>query len=161
MHRFAELGVVASMQPIHATSEIGMTDRHLGKRSAGAYAFRSVLRKNAIVAFGSDCPVETIDPVAGIHAAVTRRQANGEPGPEGWHGEERMTVAEAVSAYTHGAAQAAGWSDRLGSLKVGMLADMTILDRDIYTIDPHDICRACVLGTVVGGRFVWKDTALG
>jgi predicted amidohydrolase YtcJ len=161
MQRFAELGVVASMQPIHATSEIGMTDRHLGKRSAGAYAFKSVLRNKAVVAFGSDCPVETMDPVAGIHAAVTRRQASGEPGPEGWHGDERMTVAEAVHAYTHGAAQAAGWSDRLGSLQVGMLADMTILDRDIYEIESHDICNAKVLGTVVGGRFVWKDAAIG
>jgi hypothetical protein len=160
VQRFAELGVVASMQPIHATSEIGMTDRHLGKRSAGAYAFKSVLRKNAIVAFGSDCPVETMDPIVGIHAAVTRRQANGDPGPEGWHGDERVTVAEAVAAYSHGAAQAAGWSDRLGSLRVGMLADMTILDRDIYAIDAQDILKARVLGTVVGGRFVWKDAAL-
>lgn len=160
IQRFSELGVVASMQPIHATSEIDMTDRHLGKRSKGAYAFKSVLRGNAIVAFGSDCPVETMDPVAGIHAAVTRRQANGAPGPDGWHGDERITVAEAVSAYTHGAAQAAGWSDRLGSLRTGMFADMTILDRDIYTISPQDIHTAKVLGTVVGGCFVWKDPAL-
>jgi len=160
MRRFAELGVVASMQPIHATSEIGMTDRHLGKRSAGAYAFKSVLMKKAIVAFGSDCPVETMDPIAGIHAAVTRRQANGAPGPDGWHGDERMSVAEAVAAYTLGAAQAAGWSNSLGTLRPGMLADMTILDRNIYTIEPHDIRNARVLGTVVGGRFVWKDGAL-
>ncbi|HOX31067.1 MAG TPA: amidohydrolase [Spirochaetales bacterium] len=154
--RFAELGVVASMQPIHATSEIGYTDRNLGARSAGAYAFASLLRSGAELAFGSDCPVETMDPLAGIHAAVTRRNAAGEPGPEGWRPGERLSVAEAVRAYSLGAARAAGLGRERGGIEVGKLADLTILDRDIYAIPPMEILEAKVAATVVGGSFAYR-----
>jgi predicted amidohydrolase YtcJ len=154
--RFARIGVIASMQPIHATSEIEMTERHLGRRAAGAYAFGSLLRSGAVLAFGSDAPVETIDPLAGIHAAVSRRRADGYPGPLGWRPSERLAAEEAVRAYTLGAAAAAGWSDRLGSLSPGKLADMTILDRDVFEVDPMEILGARVVGTMVGGAFVWR-----
>ena len=158
--RFAELGAVASMQPIHCTSDMHISDRHLGGRAAGAYAFRSLLDQGAHLALGSDCPVETIDPLVGIHAAATRRRADGSPGPDGWHPEQRLTVPEVVRGYTGGAAYAAGVEDRLGDITVGKLGDVTILDRDIFAIEPMEILETRVMGTVVGGRFVWRDDSL-
>ncbi len=158
--RVARLGVVASMQPVHATSDMDISDRHLGPRAERAYVFRSLAMAGVPLAFGSDCPVEPIGPLAGIHAAVTRRRADGSPGPAGWHGEQRLTVDEAVRAYTWGPAYAAGWEDRVGTLAAGLLADLTILDRDITRIKPMDIADAGVAGTIVGGRFTWRSDAL-
>ncbi len=155
--RFAGLGIIASMQPIHATSDMLMVEKHWGRRGVGAYAFRSLLERGAILAFGSDCPVETIEPLVGIHAAVTRRRADGSPGPDGWYPAQRLTVEQAVRGFTWGAAYAAGLENRLGSLQPGRWADVTILDRDIFAIEPMEILKARVLGTVVGGRFVWRD----
>jgi len=161
IRRLAELGVIASMQPIHATSDMLMAERHWGReRCRGAYALKAQLRHGAALALGSDCPVEVIDPLVGIHAAVTRRRADGSPGPEGWYPEERLTVEEAVRGFTWGAAYAAGSEDRLGSLRVGKLADLTILDQDIFTIDPMEILNTRVMGTVVGGRFTWRHEGL-
>jgi predicted amidohydrolase YtcJ len=159
--RLAELGVIASMQPIHATSDMVIADKHWGSRVAGAYALKTQLEKGAILALGSDCPVETLDPLVGIHAAVTRRRADGTPGPEGWRPEQRLTVEQAVRGYTQGPAYAAGMEDRLGTIAEGFLADLTILDKDIFTIDPMDILKTEVLGTVVDGKFVWRNATLG
>jgi predicted amidohydrolase YtcJ len=158
--RLASLGVVASMQPLHATSDMLMAERGWGRRCAGAYAWRTQLRHGAVLACGSDCPVEPIAPLLGIHAAVTRRRADGSPGPDGWYPEQRLTVAEAVAGFTWGPAYAAGLEDRLGSLEPGKLADVTILDQDIYAIEPMTILSTNVIGTVVGGRFVWRDEQL-
>jgi hypothetical protein len=158
--RLAELGVIASMQPIHATSDMHIADKHWGSRVSGAYALKTQLDKGAILALGSDCPVETIDPLVGIHAAVTRRRADGTPGQEGWRPEQRLTVEEAVKGYTQGPAYAAGMEDRLGTIKEGYLADLTILDMDIFTIDPMDILKTGVLGTLVDGTFVWRSERL-
>ncbi len=155
--RLADLGVIASMQPVHATSDMHIADKHWGSRVAGAYALKTQIEKGAVLALGSDCPVETLDPLVGIHAAVTRRRADGTPGPEGWRPEQRLTVEEAVKGYTQGPAYAAGMEDRLGTIKEGYLADMTILDKDIFTIDPMDILKTEVLGTVVDGKFVWRS----
>jgi predicted amidohydrolase YtcJ len=145
------------MQPIHATSDMVIADKHWGNRVAGAYALKTQLEKGAILALGSDCPVETLDPLAGIHAAVTRRRADGTPGPEGWRPEQRLTVEQAVRGYTQGPAYAAGMEDRLGTIAEGFLADLTILDKDIFTIDPMDILKTNVMGTVVDGKFVWRS----
>jgi predicted amidohydrolase YtcJ len=106
-----------------------------------------------MLAFGSDCPVEVCDPLAGIHAAVTRRRADGSPGAEGWRPEQRLTVEQAVHAYTLGAALAAGWESDLGSVRVGKRADLTVLEQDIFSIEPHEIRNAGVAATVVGGTF--------
>ncbi len=105
--RLAQLNVIASMQPIHATSDMRMADKHWGARSAGAYAWRTQLSAGATLAFGSDSPVETFDPLVGIHAAVTRRRADGSPGPDGWYPDQRLTVQQAVYGFTMGAAFAA------------------------------------------------------
>jgi len=158
--RPGKMGIIASMQPLHATSDMPMTDRHLGERAREAYAFKSLLRRGATLAFGSDCPVETVDPLLGIHAAVTRRRRDGSPGPDGWHPQERLTVSEAVKAYTWGAACAAGMEDRLGSLAPGRWADVTILEQNIYKIDPADIPEAVVAGTLIGGRFAFRSSSL-
>ena len=158
--RLGRLGIVASMQPIHATSDMDIAEQHLGKRCRTAYAWRSILEGGAVLALGSDCPVEVIDPLAGIHAAVTRRRADGSPGAEGWYPEQRLTVEEAVRGYTWGPAYAAGMEDRLGSLEPGKLADITILDRDLWDIDPMEILNANVLGTIVGGTFGYRHDTL-
>jgi hypothetical protein len=154
--RLARLGVIASMQPLHATSDMLIADRHWGARCAGAYAWRSLLQSGARLTFGSDCPVEIPDPLAGIHAAVTRRRADGSPGPEGWRPEQKLTVEEAVRAYTVGAAYAAGRERELGRISPGMLADLTVLDRDIFAIEPHAICETRAIATVVDGVFVHR-----
>jgi len=156
--RLAALGVVASMQPIHATQDCEMAGRYWGERCATAYAWRSLLQAGTLLAFGSDCPVEDLNPFLGLHAAVTRRRANdGFPGPEGWVPQQRLTVEEALRAYTLGAACAAGLEDRLGSLAPGKLADLVVLDRDIFACDPMEIAQTQVVATMVGGRFVYGE----
>jgi predicted amidohydrolase YtcJ len=152
--RLGQLKIIASMQPLHATSDMVMADKYWGGRSAGAYAWRTQLDAGAVLAFGSDCPVENFNPFWGIHAAVTRRRADGTPGPEGWYGEQRVTVAEAVRGYTLGPAYAGHMEHRLGSLTPGKLADLIVIDRDIFTCDPMAIRDTQVLGTMVGGE--WK-----
>lgn len=155
--RLAELGVVASMQPIHATQDRAMAERYWGERCATGYAWRSLAEAGTVLAFGSDCPVEDFNPFVGIHAAVTRRQSDGTPGPEGWYPGQRLTVAEAVCAYTLGAAYAAGLEDRLGSLTPGKLADLVVLERDVFTGDPMAIAETRVVATMIGGRFVYEE----
>jgi len=153
--RLAPLGVVASMQPTHATSDMEIADRHWGARCATAYAWRSVLSAGAALAFGSDCPVEAVDPLAGIHAAVTRRRADGSPGPDGWRPEQRLTVEQAVRAFTLGAAHAAGREADAGTIEPGKLADFTVLEADPFAIDPHEIRSVPVRATIVDGRVRW------
>jgi predicted amidohydrolase YtcJ len=153
--RLARLGIVASMQPIHATSDMDIADRYWGARTATAYAWRSVLDTGAVLAFGSDCPVETVRPLAGIHAAVTRRRDDGSPGPDGWHPQQRLTVEEAVRAYTLGAARAAGREHDAGTIEPGKFADFTVLDADPFVVEPHEIRDVPVRATIVGGRLRW------
>jgi predicted amidohydrolase YtcJ len=152
--RLAQLGVIASVQPLHATSDMEVADRVLGARSRRAYVFRELLDTGATLACGSDAPVESCNPFWGIHAAVTRRRVDGAPGPDGWHGDQRLTVAEALHGYTLGAAYAGGHEDVSGSLTPGKLADLVVCDRDIFACDPADIRDTRVLATMVGG--VWR-----
>jgi len=154
--RFAALGVIASMQPIHATQDMLAADALWGKRSAHAYAWRSLLDAGAVLAFGSDSPVEDLNVMMGIHAAVTRRRADGSPGPDGWYAEQRLTVDEAVYAYTAGAAYASGEEAIKGSLAPGKLADLVVLSQDIFAINPAAILETDVIGTMVGGEFVYR-----
>jgi predicted amidohydrolase YtcJ len=155
--RLAQLGVVASMQPIHATSDMEMAERHWGHRCNLAYAWRSVLDSGAALAFGSDCPVETLDPLPGIHAAVTRCRADGSPGPEGWIPDQRLSVTEAVYAYTLGAAYASGEAHLKGSLQPGKLADLVVLSQDIFQITPTEILDTRANMTVFDGRIVYQS----
>jgi len=153
--RLARLGVVASMQPLHATQDMLLADALWGDRCAGAYAWRSVLDSGAVLAFGSDAPVEDLSVIAGIHAAVTRRRADGSPGPEGWIPQERLSAEEALRAYTVGAAYAGGEEAIKGSLSPGKLADVAVLSRDILAIPPDEILETEVVATLLDGRFVY------
>ncbi|MFN8492986.1 MAG: amidohydrolase [Caldilineaceae bacterium] len=155
--RFAQLGVVASMQPIHATQDMRMADAYWGARSRGAYAWRSLLNSGAVLAFGSDAPVEDLNVIKGLHAAVTRRRPDGYPGPEGWYGEERLSMEEAVYAYTAGAAYAIGAEQTEGKLAPGMAADLVILSEDIFSLNPMALLETDVVATMVGGEFVYGD----
>ena len=155
--RFAELGVIPSMQPIHCTQDIVLADRHWGDRSRLAYAWSSLQSSGAMLAFGSDAPVETPDVMQGIYAAVTRRRADGYPGAEGWYPEECVSVAEAVYAYTLGAAYAGGEEAIKGSLAPGKLADITVLERDIFTVAAEEILTTPITYTIVGGEVVYEN----
>ncbi len=153
--RFAELGVIASVQPLHATSDRYTADRHWGQRARYAYPFRSLLDHGARMCFGSDAPVETIDPLAGVYAAVTRKRAN-EPASQPWYPEERLSPMEAVAGYTSWAAYAAYEEGSRGTITLGKLADFSVFDRDLVGGDPDDIPRARPVLTVVGGRVVYQ-----
>lgn len=151
--RFGRLGVIASMQPWHAADDGRFAERRLGeKRCRTSFAWRSLLDSGARVVFGSDWPVAPLSPLRGIDAAVTRRTTDGRH-PGGWFPEERVTVAEAVRAYTLGAAYATFSESQRGTIEPGKLADVTVLSRDI--MDPaerENIAGAQVAMTVVGGR---------
>ncbi len=157
VNRLAELDIIASMQPIHATSDYPISDRYWGARSAYAYNPRLQLDRGVRVAFGSDCPYDTLGILPGIHAAVTRRRVDGSPGAEGWTPSARLTVDEAVRAYTIGAAYAAGTEDRLGQLKPGFLADIVVLDQDPYHVDADALLSLQVMGTMVGGHWRYRN----
>jgi predicted amidohydrolase YtcJ len=152
--RLAQLGIIASMQPIHATSDYPANQTYWGDRCRLAYNPRIQLDLGARVAFGSDSPIDTFKPMEGIYAAVTRRKPDGRPGPEGWYPENRLTVDETVRGYTQGPAYAAGMEDRLGALRPGFLADLVVLGADIYTIPPEELLETAVLATMTGG--VWR-----
>lgn len=158
--RLAALGVIASMQPNHATSDMIMADDYWGERADYAYNIRLQLEAGARVALGSDAPVEPIEPLPNIHAAVTRRRTDGAPSPTGWRcgpqGQRRLSVDEALRGFTLGPAYAAGVEDGLGRLRAGYLADLVVLDRDITACDPMAICETEVLGTMVGGTWVYR-----
>lgn len=154
--RLADLGLVASMQPIHAVHDIGMAERYWGTRSRNAYAWRSIQEAGAVLAFGSDAPIEIFDPFAGLYAAVTRRsETDGSPGPQGWYPEQRLTLTEAIDAYTWGAAYAAGMENRLGRLIPGYHADLIVLDRDVFALPPAALLETEVARVMIGG--VWQE----
>ncbi|UCG23615.1 MAG: amidohydrolase [Chloroflexota bacterium] len=155
--RLAALEVVASMQPIHATSDMEMADRYWGGRAKNSYAWRRVLQAGGILALGSDAPVEPIEPLTGIHAAITRQRPDGSPGPRGWYPEQRLSMAEAIHGFTLGPALACGRETLLGSITAGKLADLTIFEQDIYQIPAADIVDVQIAGTIVGGQFKFRS----
>jgi predicted amidohydrolase YtcJ len=154
--RFAEQGVIASMQPYHAVDDGRWADRRLGKeRSRFTYAFRSLLDAKATIAFGSDWDVAPLSPILGIAAAVTRATIDGRQ-PGGWVPEQRIAPQEALTAYTVSAAYAAFEEKEKGSLEIGKLADFVILSNDPLGVRPEAIEKIQVDATVVGGRVVYK-----
>jgi predicted amidohydrolase YtcJ len=155
--RLAELDIVASMQPIHATSDMLMADKYWGERTSLAYALRTQLDAGAHVAFGSDAPVESPNPFWGIHAAVTRRRADGSPHPAGWHPEQRLSMQEAIEGFTTGAAYAAYAENRQGRLAEGCLADLILLEKDPFTCDPNEVKDFHSSATMVGGEWVYRE----
>jgi hypothetical protein len=154
--RLAALKIIASMQPIHAISDMTAADRYWGKRSRYAYAWKTQQNHGARLAFGSDAPVESPNPFWGLRAAVTRRRADGTPAPEGWYPAERVTMRTALEAYTVGPAFAAGMEDRLGRLIPGYLADLVVLEKDPFTCPPDDLLTLQSSATMLGGEWVWQ-----
>lgn len=154
--RFGTQKVVASMQPIHLPDDGRWAWKRLDeKRLKGTYAFRTLLDTGAILAFGSDSPVASLNPLLGIHAAVTRQTGDGK-NPNGWIPEQKITVDEAVRAFTYGSAYAEFQEAWKGTIEVGKLADLVILSGDIFTIDPFKIRDVKVLTTVVDGKVVFE-----
>jgi predicted amidohydrolase YtcJ len=156
--RFAQLGVIASMQPYHAIDDGRWAEKRIGHdRSSRTYAFRTFLNHGVRLAFGTDWPVAPLNPMLGLYAAVTRATLDGK-NPNGWFPEQKLTVAETVEAYTMGSAYAEFQEKVKGSISVGKLADMVILSDDIFTIDPTKIRDVKVLKTFVGGKQVYSAT---
>lgn len=153
--RFARSNVIASMQPYHAIDDGRWAEKRIGKeRAKTTYAFRSLLDANAILAFGTDWSVAPLDPMQTIYAAVTRRTIDGK-NSKGWIPEQKISVEEAVRAYTVGSAHAEFAEKEKGSITPGKLADLVIVSRDIFKIDPKEIEKAKVLLTIVDGRVVF------
>jgi predicted amidohydrolase YtcJ len=154
--RFAQLHVIASVQPYHAIDDGRWADKRIGpQRVKTTYAFRSLLDSKVVLAFGSDWFVAPISPLMGIYAAATRRTLDGKH-PDGWVPEQRISVPEAVHAYTMGSAYAAMEENIKGSLEPGKLADLTILSDDIFHIDPVEICNTQVDITVFDGQVIFE-----
>lgn len=154
--RLAGAGIIASMQPTHATSDMRWAAERLGEqRLFGAYAWQRLRQAGARLAFGSDFPVEQVDPMLGLHAAVTRQDLDGEP-PGGWLPDQRVTIEVALEGFTLNAAYAGFAEEETGSLETGKFADFVVLDRDLFDIEPADIPKTRVLRTVLGGNVVFE-----
>lgn len=155
--RFAEIGVIPSMQATHATSDKNMAEDRVGpERILGAYAWRKLMDAGAVIANGSDFPVEYPNPFFGLHAAITRQDHENQP-PGGWYPEERMTPPEALASFTIDAAYAGHQEDMLGSLEPGKAADFILLDEDPFAGPPEDIWKAEVVETWVGGELATSN----
>jgi predicted amidohydrolase YtcJ len=154
--RFARLGVIASMQPYHAIDDGRWAEKRIGQeRARSSYAWRSMLEAGAPLAFGTDWPVAPLNPLLGIYAAVTRATLDGKH-PQGWIPQERLSVEEALRAYTYGSAYAAFEEREKGTITPGKLGDIVVLSDDIFQIPPEKIKDVRVVLTVVGGKIVYQ-----
>jgi predicted amidohydrolase YtcJ len=156
-HRLAEMDIIASMQPLHATSDMLTADQFWGKRSQWAYNARLQLDQGSRVAFGSDSPIEPFEPFKGIHAAVTRQRPDGAPGPDGWYTQSRLSVAETLRGFTTDAAYAAGMEDRLGQLAPGFLADLVVIGHDLFSVPPSELLHTPIIATMVDGEWCFGE----
>jgi hypothetical protein len=156
--RFARNGTIASMQPVHQTSDWRMAEARMGlERLGGAYAWQSMLANKVPLAFGSDFPVESPNPFHGLAVAISRVDAQGQP-PGGWLPEQRVTLEQALNGFTHAAAYAAFAEDRLGTLERGKYADFVLIDRDIFAGQPPQRIRETkVIETWVAGQRAWPN----
>jgi predicted amidohydrolase YtcJ len=154
--RFANLGVIASMQPSHAISDLFFAPSRLGKdRLAGAYAWQSLLKSGAVVTGGSDAPVERGEPMIEFYAAVARKSIKGESA-DGWHPEEAVSREQALKMFTMSAAYAAFEEKDRGSIESGKLADLTVLSADIMKIPEAEILKTTCAMTVIGGEIAYE-----
>ena len=152
--RFGQLGVIASMQAVHATSDSGFVEARLGVRRTqeGAYVWQKLMKSGAIVSNGTDAPVEDVDPIAGYYATVTRKSKDGKV----FYADQRMSRAEALKSYTWNGAYAAFEEGSRGSLKPGKYADVVVLSKDILKIPEDEIPSAQVVYTIVGGKIRYQ-----
>lgn len=155
IRRMVDVGLIASMQPTHATSDWEMAEKRLGPdRLDGAYAWRTVLKAGGKLALGSDFPVEPANPFYGLHAAVTRQTRDGQP-QGGWRPDEKLSLEEALYGFTAGAAYAAHQESRIGSLEPGKWADFILVDKDVFSAKPEELWRTQVLETWVAGERIF------
>ncbi len=155
--RFAQLGVIPSMQPTHCISDKKFCEKRIGtERAKGAYAWKSLADAGAKLAFGTDYQVEPLNPMEGLYAAVTRKDRLGEEG-EGWHPEQKISMEDAIRFYTLGSAYAQFMDERKGMIKPGYLADIVITDKDLLTIPDIEIMKTKVDYTIVGGKIVFSS----
>ncbi len=152
MERFSELGVIASVQPYHAPSDRDMVDQYWGRREGFRYPYKSLLNHQTMLVLGSDVPIETMNALRIIHAAVTRKRKGERRGA--WCPQECLSVPEAVFAYTQGASYASCEEKIKGSLKIGKLADMVVLSKDILAVNPEEILDTRVESTILGGKLL-------
>ncbi|NNF17906.1 MAG: amidohydrolase family protein, partial [Gammaproteobacteria bacterium] len=158
LQRFAEIGVIAAMQPTHATSDMNMAEDRVGaERIKGAYAWRRLLDLGVVIAGGSDFPVELSNPFHGLYSAVSRKDHQGTPA-NGWYADQAMTRAEALRAFTIDAAYAAHQESRLGNLQPGYWADFIMIDRDFFSVPEDQIYKIKVLETWLAGRCIYEHT---
>lgn len=155
--RLSDLGIIASMQPFHAISDMYMSDQYWGERAANSYAWQSQANHGAILALGSDAPVESPNPFLGLYAAVTRQRIDDSPRPEGWYPEQCLSLDQAIKGYTIGPAYAGGVESRCGKLAAGYLADLIALEQDPFENPPTDLLAMTPLATMVGGEWVWQS----
>jgi predicted amidohydrolase YtcJ len=154
--RFAELHVIASMQPSHQTTDMRWAEDRIGReRIIGAYAWATMLKNKVRLAFGTDYNVEPISPFRGLYACVTRERPDGGP-KNGWEPQEKISLADCISAYTSGSAYAEFEEGKKGELKPGEFADFIILSNDLTKVPPSQFTKTRVLRTVVGGRTVYE-----
>ncbi len=153
--RLAKLGLTASMQPVHLLDDMVLLDRILGQRGNRAYVFGDLLAAGTVLALGSDCPIASPNPWLGIHAAVNRRKPSGKP-EAGWYPAQRLTVAQALWGYTMGNAIAAGQQNRLGSITPGKLADLVVVNQNIFEVNPAALAETTVVMTIFDGRVVFE-----
>ena len=154
--RFSELGIIAAMQPTHATSDMYWAGERLGpERVKYGYTWRSLLDSGARLALGSDFPVEQVNPMLGIYAAVTRQDVKGWP-PGGWYPQENLSREEAVRGFTLDAAYSGFMEKSVGSLESGKRADFIVLDKNIFEIEASEIHTIKVLQTWLDGELVWE-----
>ncbi len=153
--RYRELQVIASMQPSHCSTDLHWAKERIGERARYSYAWHTFLENQVPLAFGTDWPVEPLNPMIGLYAAVTRQDTLGFP-EGGWYPEERISMGQAVRAYTYGAAYAAGIDNWCGTLQPGRVADFVILSDDIFSIPPEKILKTTVLATYLGGKKIYS-----
>jgi predicted amidohydrolase YtcJ len=155
--RFAQLGVIPSMQPTHCITDKRFYEKRVGlERSRGAYVWRSLINSGSTLAFGTDYQVEPLNPIEGLYAAVSRKDRLGEEG-EGWFPEQKLSMTEAIKCYTLGSAYAQFMEDRKGIIRKGYLADIVIVDRDLLTIPEYEIMKTKVDYTITGGKVVYAS----
>jgi len=153
--RLPKAGIVASMQPIHATSDAPMADRLWGARVKSSYAWKSIMDAGVLLIFGSDCPVENPNPFWGIHAATTRQSRD--PSAQPWHSEQRIDFMQALKAYTINPAIAAHQGHRLGMLKSGYAADLVCLHENPMAVEPHGLYNNKVNGVMLAGKWLFHN----
>ena len=154
--RLGRMGIIASMQPIHATSDMYAAEKYWGQRAELAYAWRTQLNYGAVLAFGSDAPVETPNPFLGLYSAITRKRAHESAEKHGWHVGQCLTRREAMEAYTIGPAFAAMQENELGRLLPGYYADLIVLEKDPFTCEPDELPAMHPVATMLAGEWVWQ-----